>query len=375
VPTVFLDGAFGQCNPGGEALLDAFLAALPDWETVAASSHPRATMAGRACRAVQAADPVAITRALRDADAIVLTGGSLFGVLSPATGQAPTARLRRALALGTAARATGKPLAMLGVSAGRMPNRWTRALARSIIQQADLLILRDEESALALTAIGAPAPFRVGADPVWTLAGADNLVPATGSRDGVVIALHHAATENSVFDRLIEALRPLASSGIRLRVQPWQLYDCEPNDLDLAQSLAARLGHRTEVMDPPADLEDARRELSATRLLVSLRFHAIVAAATVGTPFVALAHEPKLTALARRLRQPVVQVTADPTTIYETIVTGLVGQPARPAGVRAEIACAEEGFRLLRLLLSGGAASELDTFDGLRLEPVPWVAS
>ena len=42
-------------------------------------------------------------------------------------------------------------------------------LARSIVRAADLLILRDEESAVHLAEFGAPTPVRVGADPAWTL--------------------------------------------------------------------------------------------------------------------------------------------------------------------------------------------------------------
>ena len=40
MPTAILAGAFGQRNPGDEALLDAFVAALPDWDVIATAVVP-----------------------------------------------------------------------------------------------------------------------------------------------------------------------------------------------------------------------------------------------------------------------------------------------------------------------------------------------
>jgi polysaccharide pyruvyl transferase WcaK-like protein len=373
VPTLLLDGAFGERNPGTEAVLDAFLAALPDWQTVVASSRPRATMAGHGCPAVRRSDLLAVAGALRDADAVVFAGGSLFGMLAPEIGHAPHERLKRARRLGGAARLAGKPLAMLGVGASRLTTRRAKALARSIVRRADLLVLRDEESAQELTAAGALAPFRVGADPAWTLV--DTPQAAAGPREAIVLALHPAVGGEPMASRLVAALQPLAASGRPVRLLPWQIADRGPNDLDLARALAGRLGGRVEVMDPPVNLADARSKLSSACLLLSLRAHALVAAAAAATPFVAVALEPKMRGLARRLGQPLIEIEADPATIRAAIVAGMHGQPAHPAAVQAEIARAEEGFRLLRLLLSGGAAAEFDTFDGLRLEPFPWATS
>ena len=167
--TVFLAGAFGQGNPGDEALLAAFARALPDHRPLAASSDPAATAAAHGIAAVGRDDLTSVGRAIALADAVVVAGGTIFKTLHPSSGRAPLSLLRRTAVLAAATRTMRKPLALVGVGAAPLRGRGARALARSIVRAADLLILRDEESAGHLAAIGAPTPVRVGADPAWTL--------------------------------------------------------------------------------------------------------------------------------------------------------------------------------------------------------------
>ena len=104
--------------------------------------------------------------------------------------------------------------------------------------------------------------------------------------------------------------------------------------------------------------------------MVGLRFHALVAAGAAGTPFVALAHEPKLAGMARRLGR--VSVSA------ERIVRGAgQGRAARRASgprpscaaVAPQIAAAEESMSLLRVLLNAGDPGDLGGRD--RRAPAP----
>src|SRR3954447_639108 len=159
MPTAVLAGAFGQRNPGDDALLRAFARALDGWHLVAtaAPGPPAEALAG--CEPVPADDPPATARAVARADAVVLAGGTIFKVLAPSCGRRPASLLRRALALTAGPRALGRPVLMVGFGACALPTRPARALARTLVGRADLLVLRDEESAAVLEATGAPAPF------------------------------------------------------------------------------------------------------------------------------------------------------------------------------------------------------------------------
>jgi polysaccharide pyruvyl transferase WcaK-like protein len=369
MPTALLAGAFGQHNPGDEALLDAFVRALPGWRHVATSSDPQATRA-RGVEAVPSWNVAKVAGAARRADAVIFAGGTVFKALDPRVGRPRNDLLLKALLLAAGSKAQGKPLAMIGLGVGDLPGRAASVLARALVRLPDLLVLRDEESAEELRRAGAPMPFRVGADPAWTLVDAPPEAHDNGS-DTVVIALSSLCGGRDLGDRLAKALEPLARVGdLRLQLQPWQI-EGRLSDAPLARDLQARLGGRAEILPPPRDLAAARSLFSTAHLVLGLRFHALLAAASAGVPFVALAHEAKLAALARRLHQPAVAPGEPPERLTEALVAASGGSPPSPAAVRAEIARAEESFRLMRLLLSGGRSPEVAEVSGLPLVPEP----
>ncbi|MDW5594767.1 polysaccharide pyruvyl transferase family protein, partial [Conexibacter stalactiti] len=340
--SVLLAGAFGQRNPGDDALLDAFVRELPGWRCVATSCEPARTRARHGVGAVQSRDPLAVVRTLLRCDALVIAGGTVFKTLPASTGRPPRALLRNALALTLLARMRGRPVALLGVGAGRLDDPGAQRLARTLVRSADLLVVRDEESAETLAAIGAPAPFRVGADAAWGL-----LDPLPGPRDArrdsgdairgdaIVVALGRHGGGSDLVARLADALAAVAGGspvadrgavgadrravdadrGVLVRIQPWQVGDDAAGQDDelhahvLATALRRR-GCRAEVVPPPASLPDARDLVVGARLVVATRFHATVVAAAAGVPFLALAHEQKLAGLARRLGQPAVRADA-----------------------------------------------------------------
>jgi hypothetical protein len=137
--------------------------------------------------------------------------------------------------------------------------------------------------------------------------------------------------------------------------------------------VAARLGRGVTVLEPPSDLDEAIAGFAHARLVVGLRFHALIAAAAAGTPFVAFVHEPKLAAAARRLGQPAIPADAPAPDVAAAIIGALRCPPADPAAVAVERDRAEDAFRLLRVLLAGGRTREADAAGGLALRPEEWL--
>jgi polysaccharide pyruvyl transferase WcaK-like protein len=369
VKTALLAGAFGQHNPGDEALLDSFVQALPDWRHVATSADPRVTR-GRGVESVPSWNLARVARAACQADAVIFAGGTVFKALDPRLRRPRNDLLVKAVLLAAGSKLQAKPLAMIGLGVGDLAGAGARMLARALVRFPDLLVLRDEESAEALRLAGAPMPFRVGADPAWTLVDAPPEEHQNGS-DTVVVALSSLCADRDLGRRLAEALAPLTREpGLCIQLQPWQL-DGTVSDAPLALELQSRLPGHVEILPPPRDLADTRELFGAARVVLGLRFHALVAAASAGVPFVALAHEAKLAGLARRLHQRAVGPGELPRRLTEAMVAAAGDSPPSPAVVRAEIARAEESFRLMRLLLSGGRSPEVAEVTGLPLVPEP----
>src|SRR4051794_993473 len=408
MPLALLAGSFGRRDPGEEAVLAALIRALPGWEPIVASRSPVETMAAHGCRAIPEQSRIAVGRAIAQADATVLAGGVLDELDLPHETVA-TAALTRVCALLSAAQALGKPAAVIGVGSPPFGSRRLRALARAMVKRADLLVLRDASSARILAAAGAEAPFRGGADPAWALfefgsagASADNR--GGGESESLVAILDSEVCDEPLAARLAVALGSVTSTGARLRLQPWRAMEGRADDVRLAGVVAGRIPGPVEVMEPPATLAEAARAVGGARLVVALRQHALIAAAVAGVPAgagargpgfgdlarrlpqpagaagappgrvagvpaVAVARDPGLVALARRLRQPAVAASAPPERLADAIRRSLDQPAASRSAVQGQVSSAEEGFRLLRLLLSRGRSEEANDLTGLPLEP------
>jgi polysaccharide pyruvyl transferase WcaK-like protein len=367
--TVILAGAFGQSDPGGEAVLAAFRTALPGCDLLVASSDPAQTQARHRVGAFLATDTRTTLHAVRECEAALLTGSSLSNSLAGSTRQAPHDRLRTPMALALAAKVGGRILALFGVDV-RPPADWrSRRLARLLARHADLLVVRDEESASALIAAGVPGPLRVGADPAWALLDAPTMEAGSRWDEVVVVISRHVATPEHL-PQLAAGLARLPAAGLRLRVQPWRVGGPGPDDLDVAEQLAALVGGAATVVAPPADLPSASAQFRNARLVVAMRFHALVAATAAGTPCLAVQRGGSLASLARRLRQPWAPPTVSPDELAAASIGALESGSVDPASVQAETAAARGGFALLRLVLGDGAGP-VEQVNGLRLEPAP----
>lgn len=350
-PAVLLVGDFGSGDPGHEAVLTSFLRALPGFSVVATSSDPRATTALHGCVAVDRTDRAAVARVAAGTDALVVAGGTLFvaGLADPAGMR----RLGRTLLLAMIAGGRGNPVALVGVGAGALPGRAAPGLAHQLVRRADLLVLRDEASAHALAASGAPTPFRIGADPAWTQL---EDLPGEGvaAEDAVTAAVTATRPGLAVTDLLVEGLARALAAGLRVRLLPWRAGLRGFGDLELAERIAERLHGPVEVSAAPGDLRGARAALEGSRVAVVVPYHAVLAAASAGVPHVVVTPADSGRALGA------------------AILAEADRPPTEGAAVRERIAAAEEGFRLLRLLLNEGRSDESDVASSLDLAPVAW---
>jgi polysaccharide pyruvyl transferase WcaK-like protein len=366
---ILMLGAFGQRNVGDEALCSALCAALADHDVVVASSDPALSSAAHQCEAIPAS-AMAVVRELGRSDLVVVGGGTVFKALHPSSGRRRDALLVNTFALTRWARWRGVPVAFVGVGAGELSSGPARRMARRIVTDASLLVLRDEESASVLTSSGVTPPFWIGADPAWQLfAGSRPQRPPhdAGRRraPSMTIALSHltGGSDDDVVARLATALQGHVAGGWQIRLQPWQ---SGRHDLAVAERLLRHVpSARLEPM--PVDLTAAATRFAHDDLVVAMRFHALVAAGAAGTPSVAIAHEPKLAGLARRLDQ--IAVPPDASTAVIATALDWATTHAGPSNdtVGREIELAGHTVRLMQLLADGGRLDRPEQLPALQL--------
>lgn len=374
MPRVLLAGAFGQRNPGDDALLRAFSAALPGWQAVVPCENPDAVAAPD----VQAIPngPHAVLAALARSDAVAFAGGTVFKTLPATTGRRAYSLLHRGLVLARAARSAGRPVALAGVGAASLPDAKARAAARRLAAAADLLIVRDQASADVLAAAGVPPPLRVGADAAWTLFGDDVRPRSQPDRGPLVVSV----SRHAVRPELVPTLAAGVARAVRgrsdvecVQLEPWQVGGVGLDDLDLARQLRSALLVAGElpvdVLAPPESIEHAAARYGGARALLGQRFHSVVAAGAAGCRFAAVGHEPKLADLAERLGQRSVRASASVTALAAAVREALDG-PRPDARTVADLTrSAHAMLALTRVVVEGGSTGQPVGLRALRMYP------
>src|SRR6185437_13141512 len=347
MPTALLAGAFGQGNLGDDALLEAFVRGLPGWQLAVTTADPAAADR-HGCDPVPARQSGEVARRAYAADAVVVGGGTVFKTLHPLSARWPQALLANTSALVALSSAVRRPVAMVGVGSGRLVARPARAMTRFIVRHADLLVLRDEESATEMARAGVRGPFRVGADPAWTLLDAPDRAGANRDRSVRVIPSVMASGPDgwpAMVDHLADTVRRLTAAGTVVQLQPWQRGDRSLRRTDDAtvDELARRAGPSVEVLPPPTSLRAAAESMAGVGAVLSYRFHGLVAAAAPGD--------------------------VHPAELVAGVLGALATPGPSPAVIKEQIDRAEEGFRLLRVVLADGRSDEADALGALPLAP------
>ena len=295
-----INGYFGFANAGDEAVLASMLAALkaqrPDATFCATSGDPAQTRAMHGCEAVGRQSPRDLMEAIKRCDVFVSGGGSLLQDVTSVRNVVYYTGVTRM------ARLSGKPAMMYAQGVGPLRSPIARKLARGAFQSAEIATVRDGDSAQLLREIGVTRAVEITADPVWQLAPA----PIAPTPKRWVIALRNwPAADDGAIARIVKTLREAARiKGAQLKFLPMQP---GPDD-----EILAGLVEASEKLDvkgkTPAELVALA---GGGDLMIAMRLHALIFAASQGVATVALNYDPKVSALATLLGAPILNSPAE----------------------------------------------------------------
>ena len=290
---LILSGYYGRGNVGDEAILAGMVAAIrahePETRLTVISAAPESTRALHGVEAVSHRDPVGIARAIRASDGLVSGGGSLLhdqGSLRPVPTYGGMILLSRLL---------GRPAAVHAHGLGPLTHRHQRWLAALALRAATSVSLRDERSAALLRQLGVRRTVPIVPDPALGLP--PPVHPDAHGRPRLVVSLRDWPGSDRWLPAVTDALRRL---GRRLEIVllPMHL----PEDVTLAERVASEIdGARVAV---PADYREAIEIVAGAGIVLGMRLHSLVFAALATRPFVAVSYDPKVTAFAEQLGQP-----------------------------------------------------------------------
>ena len=324
-PHILIVGYYGFRNLGDEAILGSVLADMrrrvDGAVLTVVSGDPDDTRRVHGVEAIFWRDVPALVAATRSSNLVIIGGGGLFHDywgIDPASVLAGHYYGISFLASPAAVAALeGIPLAMYGVGVGPLASDTARRLTRSVFDLAGAATVRDQASYDLLTEIGVAADrVETAADPAFRL--------PTPTGDEIAAAANDIGLDRTDRLRLGVVLREwsigppqdawlaevahavdglVADHDAEVVLVPFQDLEGEAEDGRLAGTLCNRLRQpaRAAVVAPVRGVAHARALLAGCDLVIGMRLHAVVFAASAGVPVVALSYSPKVRHLARRL--------------------------------------------------------------------------
>jgi len=317
---LLLVGDCGAANVGDDAIMEAWLAQLPQLAPDATVTilAPREFPSPRGVKAVvdwhywESA-----LEAIAESSAVIVAGGGLFHewwALSRETFLTPSIEGPTAyLSIVAAAKALGKRCLCCGVGVGPLATAAGKALVAEVLAEADLVTLRDSHSLQLLQELGVKAEkLRHTADTAFALprrwppepqlwAQLLGFVPPAPRVAVVLRGWDVFDVGNQFAERLAAALEGLQhATGASILFLPFQRNQGHPwtNDAGAAWSVRHRLRSQANAFLLPLltpSLADA--VIAQSQLVIAMRLHGAVMAFRSLVPVLGLAYDPKVAAL------------------------------------------------------------------------------
>ena len=298
---IVISGYYGFSNIGDEAVLQALVEGLKSElgdsvEIIVLSASPEQTAGVYGVNAFFRTSVGEVSKALRECDLLISGGGSLL--------QDATSLRSLVYYLGVIRQAKrfGRRVIILGQGIGPLRRGISRFLTRRVLNRVDSIAVRDSRSASLLEEIGVRRPpIMVTADLTFLLKPcsrdkAGKLLSESGinpENDVVAVALRNWRESPEFENATANALRTLAAD---LPANILLLTMQKPDDVHMARQIEQTVGMPERVFLQPKEWSAAEYlgVIEKCGLVLGMRLHSLIFAASVGTPSVGITYDPKV---------------------------------------------------------------------------------
>ncbi len=297
--SVLLSGYYGFDNSGDDAILKAIIKDIrqenPKLEIVVLSNNPKKTEAMYSVKAINRFKFSELIKGIRKTNLLISGGGSLLQDITS------TRSLLYYLAVMTLAKLFRKPVMVYANGIGPISKNSNRLLTKMILNHVNLITLRDEDSKSYLEKMNIKNKnIVVTADPVFTLDVAskdiiDNIfikesIPTEKKFIGISIRPWKKA------DNLVEVISKVIDYitkkyNVNIILIPMHY----PEDLDISNSVLAKVDKSScFVIKNQYAVEEIMGITKELDMIVAMRLHSLIYAATQEIPMVGLVYDPKV---------------------------------------------------------------------------------
>lgn len=305
-PRIALSGYYGCGNAGDEAVLagiqSSFAAIDAHIDFTVLSQNPTSTYYSHGLHSVDRMNLRCLADTLRGSDLLISGGGSLLQ---------DTTSVRSLLyyvAVIRIANILKVPVMYYAQGLGPLHRKLSRKLVAGAANRAAAITVRDQSSADLMAEIGVSQRVEITADPAFALSAPPAIITQTCWRiEGLSpdtpwfgVALRAWGDDSSNVPRYGEMVIALhRQTGLIPLLIPMQ----HPHDLQFAELLWSYLRGKSDVsiLRYPHYPTALLGIISTLPMVIAMRLHTLILAASVGVPSIALSYDPKVSHLMQRL--------------------------------------------------------------------------
>jgi len=265
-----------------------------NYDFEALSGAPEETFRLYGIRSYARREDKLVKEGIERCDAVVFPGGSIF---QDSTSVGSSFYYEGIV---SAAKKAGKKVFLVGQGVGPLKSFLAKGKARSAFNAADAITVRDPTALQALKDLGCSRPVRLAADSAFLLPPP----PASGESEGfnvgnmktVGIAPRGVKERGRDIGGLFgEFCKLLYQSGS----MPVLISMDRNEDVAIIDEISKRQGGKVPDIRKVVTPMQLQQRLSRMDLVVAMRLHAGILAATVGVPALMVSYDPKVTAFSR----------------------------------------------------------------------------
>ncbi len=296
---ILISGYYGFHNAGDDAVLYGIYSSLrkldPTVEVTVLSNSPEETMQLFQIHAVNRWNALDIVKEIRRADLVLLGGGTLL--------QDRTSPRSPLYYLGIAglAKGMGKPVFFYGQGYGPIIHPFSKRIIRFLLNRVDAITVRDSLSGEEMRSHGVTkVPIYVTADPALTIDPLEADLEDARRR----LTKHQVDPDAPIAYIAIRDWKgeehfkeELARCGDNLSRLGWQVVFLSmqyPHDHSPSVDVMSKMKNRAVLIDQPLNFKEIMSLIGLGQLMIGMRLHALILAAIMGVPFIALSYDPKI---------------------------------------------------------------------------------
>ncbi len=306
IKRVVISGYYGFDNSGDDAILKAIIddmqSMAKDIDIVVLSKDPEKTKKMYGVESINRFNFLKIAKTLKNSDLFISGGGSLLQDVTSSRS------LWYYLATMKLASILNKPYMVYANGIGPIDGKLNRDLTRKVLNKAAYITLRDEESKKFVEDLGVKnKKLKVTADPVFTLKASSNSrvkeiftkedIPVNKNLIG--ISIREWKNNKNVIDVITQVIKYIKSEyDVDILLIPMHY----PEDLYISEEIISKIdGNYVHVLKSRYSVEEIMGVIEKLDIILAMRLHALIYAATQEVPIVGLIYDPKVLGLLKSL--------------------------------------------------------------------------